>query len=126
MSKRMTADLVVNAFEMGVNNQGAAPIVAHSDRGSQYASDLYVNLLSKHNSIQSMSRKGNCWDNAVAESFFGALKSERIYRDLYETRIHATMAVFEYIEIFYNKKRLHSVLDYLTPWEKGQKGKKVA
>jgi putative transposase len=126
MSERMTADLVVNAFEMGVDNQGNAPIVAHSDRGSQYASDSYRGVLNDYGCIQSMSRKGNCWDNAVAESFFGALKSERIYRDHYETRIHASMAIFEYIEIFYNKRRLHSVLDYLTPWEKGQKGRKVA
>lgn len=126
MSERMTADLVVGAFEMGVNNQGTAPIVAHSDRGSQYASESYLRVLEGYGCIQSMSRKGNCWDNAVAESFFGALKSEQIYRDHYETRIHASMAVFEYIEIFYNKRRLHSVLDYLTPWEKGQKGKKVA
>jgi len=126
MSDRMTADLVVSAFEMGVDNQGDAPIVAHSDRGSQYASDLYTKLLGDYGCIQSMSRKGNCWDNAVSESFFGTLKSERIYRDHYETRIHASMAVFEYIEIFYNKLRLHSVLDYLTPWEKGQKGRKVA
>jgi transposase InsO family protein len=126
MSDRMTAELVVNAFEMGVDNQGNAPIVAHSDRGSQYASASYITLLNDYGCIQSMSRKGNCWDNAVAESFFGALKSERIYRDHYETRIHASMAVFEYIEIFYNRLRLHSVLDYLTPWEKGQKGRKVA
>lgn len=126
MSDRMTADLVVSAFEMGVSNQGNAPIVAHSDRGSQYASEQFRAVLNDYGCIQSMSRKGNCWDNAVAESFFGALKSELIYRDHYETRIAATMAIFEYIEIFYNKRRLHSVLNYLTPWEKGQKGKKVA
>lgn len=126
MSERMTADLVVNAFEMGLENQGNAPIVAHSDRGSQYASESYRALLDDYDCIQSMSRKGNCWDNAVAESFFGALKTERIYRDRYETRIAATMAIFEYIEIFYNKRRLHSVLNYLTPWEKGQKVEKVA
>ena len=126
MSDRITAELVVSAFEMGVDNQGDAPIVAHSDRGSQYASDSFTTLLNDYGCIQSMSRKGNCWDNAVAESFFGTIKSERIYRDHYETRIHASMAVFEYIEIFYNKRRLHSVLDYLTPWEKGQKGREVA
>ncbi len=73
-----------------------------------------------------MSRKGNCWDNAVAESFFGALKSELIYRNCFETRIQATMAIFDYIEIFYNKRRLHSTLGYLTPWEKVQKGQKAA
>ena len=126
MADRMTADLVVSAFEMGVDNQGNAPIVAHSDRGTQYASESYRNLLDDFGCIQSMSRRGNCWDNAVAESFFGSLKSERVYRDHYETRITASMAIFEYIEIFYNKRRLHSMLNYLTPWEKGQKGKKVA
>lgn len=126
MSDRMTTDLVVNAFEMGVDKQGRPPIVAHSDRGSQYASALFTDLLDEHGCVQSMSRRGNCWDNAVAESFFGALKSELIYRETYETRIHASMAVFDYIEIFYNKRRLHSVLDYITPWEKGQKGRKVA
>ena len=126
MSDRMTADLVTNAFEMGVCRQGGAPIVAHSDRGSQYASWLFTDLLDDYNTIQSMSRRGNCWDNAVAESFFGALKSELIHRQNFETRIHASMAVFGYIETFYNNRRLHSALGYLTPWEKVQKGKKVA
>ena len=126
MSDQMTAALVVNAFEMGINNQGRAPIVAHSDRGSQYASWAFTKLLDEYGCVQSMSRRGNCWDNAVAESFFGTLKSELIHREIYTTRIHASMAVFEYIEIFYNKQRLHSVLGYITPWEKGQKGRKVA
>lgn len=126
MSERMTADLVTNAFEMGVARQGRPPIVVHSDRGSQYASWLFTDLLNEHGCVQSMSRKGNCWDNAVAESFFGALKSELIYQQSFPTRIHASMAVFDYIEIFYNKRRLHSVLGYITPWEKVQKGKKVA
>ena len=126
MSERMTADLVVDAFEMGVGRQGRAPIVAHSDRGSQYASRLFTGLLAKHGCVQSMSRKAECWDNAVAESFFGSLKSELIYRESYATRIQACTSVFEYIEIFYNKRRLHSVLGYITPWEKGQKGRKVA
>ena len=126
MSKNMTAEIVVNAFEMGVAKQGRAPILAHSDRGSQYASADFRDLLLVHDSIQSMSRKGNCWDNAVAESFFGKLKSELIYRHSYRTRIEATMSVFEYIEIFYNKRRLHSMLGYITPEEKVQKGKKAA
>lgn len=126
MSDRMTADLAVNAFEMGVGNRGRAPIVAHSDRGSQYASWLFTELLDEYESIQSMSRRGDCWDNAVAESFFSSLKSELIHRENYATRIQACMAVFDYIEIFYNKRRLHSALGYLTPWEKVQKGKKVA
>jgi putative transposase len=126
MSATMPAQLVLNAFRMGVAKRGRAPIVAHSDRGSQYASDLFRSELEQHDCIQSMSRRGNCWDNAVAESFFGSLKSELIYRTSYASRIHACMSVFDYIEIFYNKRRLHSVLGYLTPEGKDLKGRKVA
>jgi putative transposase len=126
MSDRITSELVTSAFEMGMGRQGCAPLVAHSDRGSQYASWSFTELLEAHDTIQSMSRRGNCWDNAVAESFFGSIKSELIYRTTFPTRIHASMSIFEYIEIFYNKKRLHSALGFTTPWEKGQKGKKVA
>jgi transposase InsO family protein len=126
MSANMTADFVVDAFDMGVARRGRAPIVAHSDRGSQYASDLFRKRLSLYDCIQSMSRRGNCWDNAVAESFFGSLKQELIYRNSYTSKIQASMSIFEYIEIFYNKRRLHSVLGYLTPEGKEQKAKKVA
>jgi transposase InsO family protein len=126
MSDRMTTDLVVDAFEMGMGNRSRAPIVVHSDRGSQYASDLFRGELERFGCIQSMSRKGNCWDNAVAESFFGTLKEELIYREKFDSRIRATLAIFEYIEVFYNKKRLHSALGYLTPEEKGLKGEKAA
>jgi putative transposase len=126
MATHMETSLVSDAFLMGVGRRGRAPIVEHSDRGSQYASQDFRKLLDQHGTIQSMSRKGNCWDNAVAESFFGALKSELIYRNCFETRIQATMAIFDYIEIFYNKRRLHSTLGYLTPWEKVQKGQKAA
>jgi transposase InsO family protein len=126
ISSRINADLVVNAFENGVRNRGRAPIVTHSDRGSQYASWLFTKLLEEHNSLQSMSRKGDCWDNAVAESFFGSLKSELIHRENFGTRIHASIAISDYIEIFYNTLRLHSALGYITPWEKVQKEKKVA
>jgi putative transposase len=73
-----------------------------------------------------MSRRGNCWDNAVAESFFGSLKQELIYRNSYTSRIQASMSIFDYIEIFYNKRRLHSVLGFLTPEGKEQQAKKVA
>jgi putative transposase len=126
MSADLGAELVVEAFRMGVGKQGRAPIVVHSDRGSQYASNLFRNELERHGCIQSMSRRGNCWDNAVAESFFGSLKSELIHRSNFQTRIEATMSVFDYVEIFYNKRRLHSALGYVTPEEKVQKGKKVA
>lgn len=126
MSERMTADIVTDAFDMGIRKRGRPPIVAHSDRGSQYASKQFVDTLDLYGCVQSMSRKGNCWDNAVAESFFASLKSELIHRETYPTRIHASTAVFEYIEIFYNHRRLHSALGFITPWEKVQKGKKVA
>lgn len=126
MSASLKAELVVDAFQMGVGKRRGGPIVVHSDRGSQYASKLFRNLLASHDCIQSMSRKGNCWDNAVAESFFGSLKSELINQTKFNSRIKATMAVFDYIEIFYNKKRLHSALGYLSPWEKDLKGRKTA
>ena len=125
MSDRMKKELVVGAFEMGMANRHRAPIVVHSDRGSQYASDLFRGELERFGCLQSMSRKGNCWDNAVAESFFGTLKQELIYREKYDSRIRATISIFEYIEVFYNKKRLHSALGYLTPEEKGLKGEKA-
>jgi transposase InsO family protein len=126
MDSTMTAQLVVDAFEMARKQQGQVPRLSHSDRGSQYASHVFRRMLKELDVIQSMSRKANCWDNAVAESFFGALKSELVYRNFFETRRQAVSAIFEYIEIFYNKRRLHSGLGYLTPWEKGQKGKKAA
>jgi putative transposase len=126
MSANMTADFVVAAFDMGIGKRGRAPIVVHSDRGSQYASELFRNRISLYDCIQSMSRRGNCWDNAVAESFFGSLKQELIYRNSFTSRIRATMSIFDYIEIFYNKQRIHSVLDYITPEEKQQQVKKVA
>lgn len=126
MSNSLATDFVVDAFRMGIGKRGRAPIVTHSDRGVQYASSLFRAELRLHDSMQSMSRKGNCWDNAVAESFFGTLKQELIYRECYKSRIEATMAIFDYLEIFYNKRRRHSALNYLTPEEKGQKEKKVA
>ena len=126
MADNMKAELVLDAFRMGVARRGRAPVVAHSDRGSQYASDLFRSELQKHDCIQSMSRRGNCWDNAVAESFFATLKTELIFHERYVSRIHASTAVFEHIEIFYNKQRRHSALGYLTPEEKVEKGRKVA
>jgi transposase InsO family protein len=125
MCERMTADLVVNAFRMGAARRGVvAPRIVHSDRGSQYASEAFRAELTE--CLQSMSRKGNCWDNAPAESFFGTLKSELIYRNTFKTRKEAELSIFEFIEIFYNKQRLHSSLQYLTPEEFEQKGEKVA
>jgi transposase InsO family protein len=126
MSDRMTSDIVFDAFEMGKQRRRRPPILVHSDRGSQYACNAFRELLEEDGCVQSMSRKGDCWDNAVAESFFGTLKSELIYRKSFKSRIHASTAIFEYIEIFYNLRRLHSSLGYITPWEKVEKGRKVA
>lgn len=122
----MTAELVLEAYRQGTISSGTTPLLVHSDRGSQYASDLVRTALKLTNCIQSMSRKGNCWDNAVAESFFGTLKSEMVHRTIFETREQAQNALFDYIEIFYNRRRLHSVLGYCSPEEFVQKGKTVA
>lgn len=121
----INAKLVLDAFEEAQISTGETPLLVHSDRGTQYASDLFRQKLKQTRSIQSMSRKGNCWDNAVAESFFGTLKSEMIYRTTFETREHAIAALFDYIEIFYNRSRRHSALGYLTPAEFALKGKTV-
>lgn len=126
MDQTMTTDLVLDAFRMGMLRQGGAPIVVHSDRGSQYASDLFRAELKQLDCIQSMSRKGDCWDNAVAESFFGSLKSENVHRVTFITWRQAQDALFDYIEIFYNKKRAHSSIGYLTPEEKDRHAKMVA
>lgn len=118
MSESMTADFVLSAFRMAVakRNQRVNPLV-HSDRGSQYASDLMRAELKLRACTQSMSRKGNCWDNAVAESFFSTLKTELIHHEKFETKKEAEAKIFDYIEIFYNRQRLHSTLNYLTPEE---------
>jgi putative transposase len=127
LSDRMTSDIVVSAYDMARSRRGTSPKMVHSDRGVQYASDAFREELKKYKKCkQSMSRKGNCWDNAPAESFFGALKSELIHQRVYETRKEAEMSVFEFIEIFYNNQRLHSALGYLSPNEFEQKGRKAA
>jgi len=116
MAPRMTADIVVDAFRMALFRQkGEAPNLVHSDRGSQYASEVFRGELQKHGCKQSMSRKGNCWDNAVAESFFGTLKNELVHHEKYKTREQARLSIFDYIEMFYNKRRLHSHLNYVSP-----------
>jgi putative transposase len=118
MSSRMTADIVVDAFRMALFRQKRkAPQIMHSDRGSQYASDAFRHELELHGCHQSMSRKGDCWDNAVAESFFGSLKTELVHHEKYKTREDARLSIFDYIEMFYNRRRLHSFLNYLSPEE---------
>jgi putative transposase len=118
MSSRMTSDIVINAFRMALFNQKRrAPKIMHSDRGSQYASHAFRRELKAHGCKQSMSAKGDCWDNAVAESFFGSLKTELVHHQKYKTREEAKLSVFDYIETFYNKRRLHSYLNYVSPDE---------
>lgn len=126
VDSKMPAELALDAFQMGVRRQQCAPIVVHSDRGSQYASNVFREELEPFDCIQSMSRKGDCWDNAVAESFFGSLKNECIHRTIFTTRSQAQDALFEYIEIFYNRNRLHSHIGYLTPEEKMRCARMVA
>ena len=101
---------------MAIKNRQPDPgLIHHSDRGSQYASHTYQRLLATHELIPSMSRKGDCLDNAVVERFFGTLKRERTYLQSYTTRQQAKLDIFTYIETFYNRKRLHSYLGYLSP-----------
>jgi transposase InsO family protein len=94
-----------------------AGLLHHSDRGSQYAATSYQQLLTQHGIAVSMSRRGNCWDEACVESFFGTLKRELIYHRRYRTREEATQDIFEYIEVFYNRLRRHSTLGYYSPAE---------
>jgi putative transposase len=125
LSNRMHAgQTVIPAFKMAKINRPLVhheQLVFHSDRGVQYACDAFRNELKKSKDIiQSMSRKGNCWDNAVAESFFKTLKTELIYHNKYQTRKELELSVFEYIETWYNKKRRHSHLMNLTIFENEQ------
>jgi putative transposase len=116
MDKRMTRQLVMDALTMAVQRRRPpAGVIFHSDRGSQYASADFQKLLAKHGIRCSMSRKGDCWDNAPVESFFGSLKQELIFHRKYSTRFHARQSIFEYIERFYNRCRLHSTLGYKSP-----------
>lgn len=117
-SNRLTRELVTRALEMAIGRQlPDTGLLAHSDRGSQYASDDYQRMLRCHGIRCSMSRKGNCWDNAPMESFFATLKKELIHLEQYETREAARQSIFEYIEIFYNRVRRHSALGYKSPAE---------
>jgi len=116
MSSRMTAELVCDALRMALWQRKPKPgLIVHSDRGSQYASHAYRRLLKQFACIGSMSRKGNCWDNAVTESFFGSLKQERVQWRHYLTRYEAQQDVLNYITVFYNSYRLHSYLGYVNP-----------
>ncbi len=116
LGERMTASLVCDALDDAVRARRPAPgLVFHSDRGSQYASRAFRRRLWRNRMRQSMSRKGDCWDNAVAESFFATLKKELVRSRAFATRAEARAEVFEYIEVFYNRQRAHSLLSYETP-----------
>ena len=118
MSATMTAQLVTDALVMAMWRRGKPEAVLHhSDRGSQYTSEPFQRLLTDQGLSCSMSRSGNCWDNAAMESFFSSLKTERTARTTYRTRDHAKADVFDYIERFYNPRRRHSTLGYLSPME---------
>lgn len=116
MDDTMTTDLVERAFNAALlSRKPALGLLHHSDRGAQYTSGRYRDLLASSGVEASMSRTGNCYDNAVVESFWGKLKTEMAYHQRFTTKAQARAAVFEYIEMFYNRKRLHAALDYLSP-----------
>lgn len=118
MGDSLERSLVKGALSMAIRNRRPPEgLLHHSDRGSQYASAEYQGMLMRNGIIPSMSRKGNCWDNAPMESFFHTLKTELIHHKRYRTRHEARRDIFEYIEVFYNRQRLHSSLGYKTPME---------
>ena len=116
MKERPTQELVSEALLMAIEQrQPMAGLIHHSDQGIQYASNHYVELLKRHGVVRSMSRKGNCYDNAVVESLFSSLKNELVHHQDYKTRQDARSDIFDYIELFYNRRRKHESLGYHTP-----------
>jgi len=116
MADHLRAELCLEALGMALESRRPVEgLLHHSDRGVQYACDAYQTLLQEEGLVCSMSRRGNCWDNAAMESFFGTLKRELIYQEHYLTRSEARRAIFQYIEIFYNRQRRHSALGYKSP-----------
>lgn len=116
LQERMTSNLVCAALQMAVKSRGCiAKVLCHFDRGSQYVGHLFQALLKRYGFVCSMSRKANCWDNAVAESFFHSLKVEAVYGENFKTRKDARIAIFDWLEGFYNNKRRHSTLGYVSP-----------
>ncbi|EDZ62153.1 putative integrase [Sulfurimonas gotlandica GD1] len=115
---RQTTPLIIKALKMAITRLGKSDkVILHSDQGSQYSSYDYKKVAKEHNITLSMSRRGNCYDNAVAESFFKTLKKELVRKQIFITREIAASKIFEYIEMFYNSKRRHSYLDYISPNE---------
>ena len=118
IADHMRTSLICEALRMATTTRRPAPgLIFHSDRGSQYTSDEFTQLLNAQGIVQSLSRPRQCWDNAVAESFFATLKTELFYRQSWPTHTAARSAVFEFIEVFYNRRRLHSSLGYRSPAE---------
>jgi transposase InsO family protein len=118
MSERINGDLVIDALDMAIQRRGKPDkVLVHSDQGSQYTAELYREKLQSHNMICSMSRKGECHDNAVIESFFHTLKDELVREKQYKTKNEARQSLFKYIELYYNRQRLHSTLGYEAPLE---------
>ena len=118
LDKQMTEMLVIDALKMAFSRRDIEPgLIIHSDRGVQYRSQRYIDYILSHGCKPSMSRKGNCWDNAPMESFFSRLKVELIYAEQYRTVDEVKAGVFEYIEVFYNRLRRHSAIGYVSPVE---------
>ena len=118
MSAAMTAELVTDALVMAIWRRGRPKeLLHHSDRGSQYTSQAFQRLMAEHGVTCSLSRSGNVWDNAAMESFFSSLKVERVAGKIYRTRDQARADVFDYIERFYNPRRRHSTIGYISPME---------
>lgn len=117
MSEHIDAELALGALDMALGHRRPDHLIHHTDRGSTYTSEAYRERLAKHGITASMSRRGDCYDNAVAESFFSTLKMELVYRTGWSTRLDARIDVHEYIEVFYNRQRRHSTLGYRTPVE---------
>ncbi len=124
MDSSASRRIVLDALEMAVGaRKPAKGLIHHSDRGSQYASGDYRKALAEHGMLCSMSRKGDCWDNAVIESFYRTLKTELVHHRNYATREGARQEIFEYIEVFYNRQRIHSYLGYLCPLDYEAQGR---
>lgn len=116
MADHMETDLVSDALKMAIARRNPGPgLLHHSDRGVQYTSEDYQHLLKTHGMTISMSGKGDCWDNAAMESFWATLKTELVHHEQYATHEQARASIFEYLEVFYNRKRMHSTLGYLSP-----------
>ena len=118
IDSRMTQSLIIDALRMAIQRRDINPgLVIHSDRGVQYRSIEYQDLIHSIGAVSSMSRRSNCWDNAVMESFFSRLKVELIFSEKYQSIQQVKSSIFEYIEIFYNRVRQHSTLGYMSPMQ---------